>query len=403
MNILCVSAQKPDSTGSGVYLAETVRSFLAAGHQVAVITGIDRDDHPVLPEGALLCPVRFRTEQLPFPVCGMSDEMPYEATRYCAMTPEMVAKFCAAFSSEINNVLTFFKPDLIVCHHLYLVTALVVEANPSCPVTAVCHSTDLRQMQSHELERQRIGEGVRALATLFALHAEQKREIVAQYGVDPQRVHVVGTGYNSKVFQPVQGLREAGRLDVVYVGKIWRKKGVESLIRALDLLPYAAEKFTLRLVGGYNSADEYARVQARAAESRYPIEFLGKLPQAELANIYNQSHLFVLPSFFEGLPLVVVEALACGCQVVLTDLPGLREWLDVALPGAPLAYVTPPRFEGADEPVAADLPAFEARLAAALEHSAATAQLAGEDVSCISEGRLSWDALCQTLLRQCKE
>ena len=46
MRILCISAQKPDSTGSGVYLAETVASLAAAGHQVAVIAGIDKDDFP---------------------------------------------------------------------------------------------------------------------------------------------------------------------------------------------------------------------------------------------------------------------------------------------------------------------------------------------------------------------
>ena len=59
MRILCISAQKPDSTGSGVYLAETVASMAAAGHQVAVIAGIDKDDSPQLaprrrvPSGAL--------------------------------------------------------------------------------------------------------------------------------------------------------------------------------------------------------------------------------------------------------------------------------------------------------------------------------------------------------------
>lgn len=80
MRILCISAQKPDSTGSGVYLAETVASLAAAGHQVAVIAGIDKDDSPQLAPGVEFVPVRFRTPELPFPVCGMSDVMPYEAT-----------------------------------------------------------------------------------------------------------------------------------------------------------------------------------------------------------------------------------------------------------------------------------------------------------------------------------
>ena len=46
----------------------------------------------------------------------------------------------------------------------------------------------------------------------------------------------------------------------------------------------------------------------------------------------NQSDVFVLPSFYEGLPLVIIEALACGTYVICTDLPGIRNWIDQNLP-----------------------------------------------------------------------
>ena len=127
MRILCISAQKPDSTGSGVYLAETVRSMIAQGHEVAVIAGIDRDDVPQLPAGAEFFPVRFRMDALPFPVCGMSDVMPYEATRYRDMTPDMVDAFRSAFAQRIREVLLAFKPDAVICHHLYLVCSVAAE------------------------------------------------------------------------------------------------------------------------------------------------------------------------------------------------------------------------------------------------------------------------------------
>ena len=120
MRILCISAQKPDSTGSGVYLAETVASLAAAGHQVAVIAGIDKEDSPQLAPGVEFLPVRFRTPELPFPVCGMSDVMPYEATRYRDMTPEMVQDFRSVFGQRIREAVLDFKPDAVVCHHLYL-------------------------------------------------------------------------------------------------------------------------------------------------------------------------------------------------------------------------------------------------------------------------------------------
>lgn len=52
MRILNISAQKPDSTGSGVYLSEMVRCELLAGHAAAVVAGVDASDEPTLPEGA---------------------------------------------------------------------------------------------------------------------------------------------------------------------------------------------------------------------------------------------------------------------------------------------------------------------------------------------------------------
>lgn len=399
MRILTISAQKPDSTGSGVYLAQTVRAFRAAGHEVAVIAGVDADDDPALGEGVLFHPVRYRTPDLPFPVCGMSDQMPYASTRYRDMTPDMVARFEAAFSAAIADVARTFEPDLVICHHLYLVAAVTVEAGLPCPVTAVCHSTDLRQMRSHGLERERIVSAVRALDLVFSLHEAQKREIEDVYGVPAERIRVAGTGYDRTVFREGLNPRAVDRAEVAYVGKISRKKGVESLLRCLDLLPLPKDRLAVRLVGGHSTEDDLARMRALAKEVRFPVEFAGKVDQDELVRTYQRAHVFVLPSFYEGLLLVVIEALACGCRVVVTDLPGIREWLDESVPGAPVTYVQPPRMVGVDEPAQEDLPAFEQRLARAIERSAQEAlQPARCEDAPVDMARLSWNALGARML-----
>lgn len=87
MRILNISAQKPDSTGSGVYLAEMVRCEFSTGHAAAVVAGVDASDEPTLPEGAEPYFVRFNTEALPFNVCGMSDVMPYFGAKSIGPTP----------------------------------------------------------------------------------------------------------------------------------------------------------------------------------------------------------------------------------------------------------------------------------------------------------------------------
>ncbi|WP_308588323.1 glycosyltransferase [uncultured Slackia sp.] len=115
--------------------------------------------------------------------------------------------------------------------------------------------------------------------------------------------------------------------------------------------------------------------------------FLGRLSQTDLAQAYRRADIFVLPSFFEGLPLVVIEALACGCKVVTTDLPGIRSWLEANAPGAPIVYVAPPLMRAVDEPFEDELPAFEHRLADAIE-ACMRLEAGPFDVS-----HLSWEGL----------
>lgn len=414
MRILCISAQKPDSTGSGVYLAETVASMAAAGHQVAVIAGVDKDDSPQLAPGVEFLPVRFRTPELSFPVCGMSDVMPYEATRYRDMTPEMVQAFRSVFGQRIRQAVLDFGPDAIICHHLYLACSTACDvldelagesrspdANGEaagqkgrpCPIWAVCHSTDLRQLRNHDLEKDRITAAVHSLDGVMALHEAQKAEIAELFGLPAERIRVVGTGYNSQEFAPRAGLRPSRPLRVVYVGKLCRAKGVESLIRAMNLLPFDPEAVELRLVGGYSDQAQYDRIVELAGRCRFPVVFGGRVSQDDLVLSYNESHVFALPSFFEGLPLVTVEALASGCRAVVTSLPGVRPWLDASLPDAPVSFVEPPRIEGVDVPVSEDLPAFEQRLSdALLEQLQAAAERPLEGTG-FDATAVSWDSL----------
>lgn len=407
MRILNVTAQKPDSTGSGVYLAEMVKSEQAQGHTTAVLCGLACEDVPSsLPSQTKLYAVRFDTPELPFHVCGMSDTMPYLSTRYRDMNAEMTQCFEAAFQATIALALREFQPDLIICHHLYLVTALVREMTREmiremgygggygCPVVGICHSTDLRQLSQHGLERERIISAIRSLDAVFALHNEQAQQIHELFSMSTQRIHVIGTGFNSRVFCKCEGEeRQSGRL--VYAGKIWRKKGVECLLHALAHMQ-DVNGLSLHLAGGRsNNEEEYQAILKAAASCGHEVRFLGRISQEELAHEYRAAQLFVLPSFYEGLPLVAIEALSCGCQVVMTELAGIRPWIESNVENAPITWVRPPKMQGLDEPLAEELAPFEERLAAALR---AALQKPMPQL-CIDE--LAWDGLVRRVLSIC--
>ncbi len=402
MNILHISAQKPDSTGSGVYLSQTVSALARMGHDQAVIAGIAPEDDPQFVQGVMFRPVRYETPELPYPVLGMSNTMPYRATRYRDLTPQMVEQFKAAFTSALDDVLSDFKPDLIICHHLYLVCAVMAHhvaqlrktdpALASCTMCGLSHSTDIRQMLQIPLERDFIREGINLLDRIYALHEAQAAEIAEVYGVDLKCICVVGTGYDAAEFHVVPGMRKPRTAKLIYVGKICRKKGVESLLRAFSAVVKGIPDAELTLVGGYSDQKEYDELVDLAQQLNLPARFAGRLTQDDLVCAYNEADVFVLPSFYEGLPLVVVEALACGCKAVVSDLPGLKPWLSANVDGNDVTLVEMPRMRNVDSPFEEDLPAFEERLSVALEQ-ALKAPAASSDTS-----RATWDVLAARLL-----
>lgn len=389
MRILSITAQKPNSTGSGVYLTELVKEYEHKGYEQAVVAGVYKEDEIELPDGVSFYPVYFCSGELPFPIAGMSDEMPYESTRYCDMTDEMTENFLRVFLGVIEHAVDELKPDLILCHHLYLLTAAVRERFPGHRIYGFCHNTDLRQMRKTKLKREFICEKIKQLDYIFVPQKAQEEGVKEIYHAVPERIKCLGMGYNSAVFKELGIRKPDGVTRIVFAGKIAEKKGVISLLRSLSFLKCEKSTLELYLAGSTGNTVEYDRIRELAEIAPYSVRFLGRLSQPELAEVYNQCDIFVLPSFFEGIPLTVIEALACGCRVVMTDLPGIRGWLLSAAPGADIRYVEMPQLRNTDEPVPEALPGFEKRLAEELAASIRQGETETADVSGISWQRIA--------------
>ena len=394
MRILNVTAQKPNSTGSGIFLTELMKEFANGGHEQALVAGVYPQEETPVPEHVIFYPVYFEQGKLNFPIVGMSDEMPYPSTRYRDLTPDMEEAFKESFLMQLEKAVEELNPDLILCHHLYLLTAIVREHFPERKVCGFCHNTDLRQMQKTNLERNYIAGQIRRLDKIFALHAEQKRTIQDIYDVPKEKIQVIGMGYNNRIFKNESQRQEDGVTRIIFAGKISVKKGVESLIRSLSYLDYEKDKIELLLAGGAGNEEEYRQIVELAKACPYPVKFLGKLPQVELAKVYNSCEIFALLSFSEGLPLTVIEALACGDRVVMTDLPGVREWLGAYASGADVRYVTLPLMRNVDEAVPASLPDFERRIAQRFREAVDAGETKEVDVS-----GLSWSKIANEVLK----
>ena len=119
------------------------------------------------------------------------------------------------------------------------------------------------------------------------------------------------------------------------------------------------------MISGVKILPEADGLRARMEGMAGAVVLHGQLPQPALAALMRRCQLCVLPSMYEGVPLVLAEALACGCRLVSTALPGVVGPLAPSM-GEALELVEMPRLVGIDVPAQGDLPAFVDRLEGAL-------------------------------------
>jgi starch synthase len=179
--------------------------------------------------------------------------------------------------------------------------------------------------------------------------------------LDPERVQVVGNGVDADAYRPVDApdvVRALGvdpdRPYALFVGRITRQKGVNHLLAAAEQLPPDAG---LVLCAGaadtpaerQQVAEAVAALQARR-DGVVWIEAM--LPREQLVPLISGATVFVVPSVYEPLGIVNLEAAACGTAVVASDVGGIPEVVDDGRTGLLVHY----------DP--ADVAAFEAGLAA---------------------------------------
>jgi len=325
VRILNVISQRPDSTGSGIYLQQIMAQAWASGHDNYLVCGLNGSAPVELPgiDPSHVSVVRFETPKNPQALVGMSDVMPYPSRRFSSLGPADIDSYLDHFRSAIGSALACFKPDVIHTHHLWLVSSIIKDLAPEIPVAVSCHGSDLRQFHQCPSLAVSVSRGCRKIERVCCLTARQHDEIAALYGIEKCFISIVGAGFDDRIFNLENRMPgNNDRCTIVYAGKLSSAKGVPWLLRALKAL----ERFPFHLhLAGSGQGREYHHCIEEAGKLGSQVTIHGPLPQNELAGLMRLSDIFILPSLFEGLPLVVLEALACGCRVIATDLPGCRE------------------------------------------------------------------------------
>jgi glycosyltransferase involved in cell wall biosynthesis len=279
-----------------------------------------------------------------------------------------------------------FRPDVMLAYWVYPDGAAALRAARQlelpCVVGALGSDIHVRSGLNALLTRRTI----RGADALIAVSEAMRQSAIRDFGAQPACVQTIVNGYNTSVFAPMEpaplrkalGLPAAAQV-LVYVGRFVESKGLVELVAAFSRLAAQRPQLHLALVGdGVMKQRLVSLVQASGARDR--VLMPGGMAPHDVARWINASDLLVLPSWSEGCPNVVVEALACGRPVVATDVGGTREIVN-----AHNGLLVAPR------DVEALCAAIDRALARHWDHAAIAARM-----------RRSWDDVARETLDVCR-
>lgn len=162
-------------------------------------------------------------------------------------------------------------------------------------------------------------------ATSVNAVSPQVAQALATYPSGPSKIDVTWNGVDTSTFRP-GSTTSSHKCLILSVGRLAPGKGIEDLLQAVLTMKHLgtpAEAIQLSIVGD-GPQRQYIEQFIHANQLSERVVLLGHInDRTRLARLYQEATLFVMPSHHEGLPTVILEAMACGCPIVATKVGGV--------------------------------------------------------------------------------
>ena len=269
--------------------------------------------------------------------------------------------------------------------------AVVLARLLGVPAVVKLHGSDLNVTAKLAGPRAQLARLLPAASRVIAVSRPLADEAI-RLGVAPERVRVVPNGVDRARFSPADrqaaraglGLAPERRL-LLYVGHLKEAKGAVDLARAYTLLAAERGDVDLLVVGDGEAKGAMTAVAEQSGEGGRGMRLVGARPYDEVPRWMAAADVIVLPSWNEGTPNTIIEALAAGRRVIATPVGGIPDLVTSPL----LGELVPPR----------DVGALAAALARAVDEPYDPSAVA----AAAAEGQGSWADSAARLLRVLEE
>lgn len=240
-----------------------------------------------------------------------------------------VVPFLVAETVALWRLVRRVRPDVLHVHWLIPQGLAALVAARRVPMLVTTLGGDLYGLRD-PVSRRIIGRVVKRAGLVTTMNHEMRVRLL-DLGADPERCHVLPMGARTQTVRRVAHEEQEVPGRILFVGRLVEKKGLGILLEAVQSID---DEFELHVVG-----DGPLRAQLERQAAGMPVRFLGGLGPNELASEYGRAEVVVFPSVRaasgdqDGLPVALLEAMAAGCAIVASDLPGISEAIQEGVTG----------------------------------------------------------------------
>jgi glycosyltransferase involved in cell wall biosynthesis len=153
----------------------------------------------------------------------------------------------------------------------------------------------------------------------------EKDKLIDMLKIDSGKIRVIPNGVDTELFQPDNGISIKHQTPtILWVGRFVPGKSVEYIIHAAKILVKEIPDLKILLVGDGPLKDKILSLVEKF-NLKKNVKIKENIANENMPEIYRKSDVFVLPSLNEGVPKTLLEAMASGKPVVISDLPHLKE------------------------------------------------------------------------------
>ena len=184
----------------------------------------------------------------------------------------------------------------------------------------------------YDIQGERLAEKVRSARAVICISDFARSQLMAHVDEGEwSKLRVIHCGVDPEHFTPGRSLHRDG-LELLSAARLTQAKGHAMLLRALEELERRGVELHLTIVGE-GPKRPYLEQLARQLGVAPRITFEGAVGRERILEYYRRADAFCLPSFAEGVPIVLMEAMATELPVVATDIMGVRELVDDGVNG----------------------------------------------------------------------